>query len=253
MRIPSKYRSRPLLWWIQTPLYAVRLALRAGRVAMRKYGFASQNGEDRVLARLFPQPRGYCVEVGALDGISISNTYYFEKHKRGWKCLLVEADPFSAAQCAHNRPRSITVAAAATSPELVGTLNFQIIENCRSMSGVNFDEFQIQHFEKHNTEFIPTWTQVPANTLDFMLEEARFPRVDFLTIDVEGHEFSVLQGFSIERWNPSVVVLERLKHEPEPQIAAYMSAHGYEKRFNLPHGAVDDCNDFYFKKTGTLK
>ncbi len=247
MKLPSKYQNKSFLWWMQTPLYAARILVSNITQERRKYGFASQNGEDRVLTKLFKQPRGYCVEVGALDGFSISNTYYFEKRKRGWKCLLVEADPISAAQCAANRPRSVTIAAAATAPELVGDMEFQVIEHERSMSGVTFDDFQIRHFEKHKTKFAPTKTIVVARTLDSMLEEAKFPRVDFITIDVEGHEYPVLQGFSIEKWKPRVVVLERLKDQPEPEIAAYMARHGYEKRFNLPRKAVADCNDFYFR------
>ena len=244
MKLPEKYRGKSLVWWIQTPLYACRIALVKYKLAI---GFIAQNGEDRELAKIFKQPRGYCVEVGALDGISISNTYYFEKKKRGWKCLLVEADPVSAAQCAANRPRSVTIAAAATAPELAGEMEFQVIEHNRAMSGVAFDDFQKGHFKKHNTEFAPTRIKVPARTLDSMLEEAKFPRVDFMTIDVEGHEFPVLQGFDIEKWKPKVVVLERIKSEPDAEIARYMALHGYEKKFNLPRDARDDCNDFYFK------
>ncbi len=247
MFLPSKYRNKPLSWWFQTPLYATRILLNKVGYDWRRYGFASQNGEDRALAKIFKQPRGYCVEVGAFDGFSISNTYYFEKKKRGWKCLLVEADPVSAAKCVLNRPRSLTIAAAATNSESVGEIDFQVIEHNRAMSGVSFDDFQVSHFERHNTEFAPTKTTVTARTLDSMLEQSKFPRVDFVTIDVEGHEFSVLQGFDIARWKPTVVVLERLKSEPEPEIAAYMAQHGYEKRFHLPRNAVDDCNDFYFR------
>ncbi len=247
MKLPEKYRSKSLSWWLQTPLYAWRIAHAKYRTISF---FKAQNGEDRELARTFRQARGYCVEVGALDGVSISNTYYFEQRKRGWKCLLIEADPVSAALCAANRPRSITIAAAATAPASVGEMEFQVIEHNRGMSGVSFDDSQIRHFAKHNTEFAPTLTKVVARTLDSMLEEAEFPRVDFITIDVEGHEFPVLQGFDIERWKPKVVVLERIKSAPEPEIAQYMKQHGYEKRFNLPREATDDCNDFYFKVAG---
>lgn len=242
--IPLKYRSKPLKWWFFTPLYAWRIF----RHKCIPSQWSSQNGEDRVLAGLFKSQQGYCVEVGALDGISISNTYYFERKRKAWKCLLVEADPTSATQCKENRPNSIVFSAAATSPELVGEMSFLVIEHNRAMSGVSFDEFQIRHFEKHKTEFSPKEVKIEARTLDSMLEEAEFTHIDFITIDVEGHEFAVLEGFTINRWQPKVVVLERLKSEPDPEIAAYMSRHGYVKRFNLPRKATDDCNDFYFRE-----
>ena len=43
---------------------------------------------------------------------------------------------------------------------------------------------------------------VPTRTLDALLNEAGFPRIDFITIDVEGHEMEVLRGFSLEKHRP---------------------------------------------------
>lgn len=51
----------------------------------------SQNGEDGILAKLFsviaPRSR-YCVEFGAFDGITGSNTYLLRQ--QGWKALLLD-------------------------------------------------------------------------------------------------------------------------------------------------------------------
>src|ERR1035438_3049537 len=52
----------------------------------------SQSGEDVLLAKIFGGLKaGVCVEVGAHDGISLSNTFLFET--RGWNCVLVEPNP----------------------------------------------------------------------------------------------------------------------------------------------------------------
>jgi hypothetical protein len=54
--------------------------------------FHSQFGEDQILARLFADTKvGTCVDVGAHDGIQLSNSYYFEQI--GWHCVLVEPAP----------------------------------------------------------------------------------------------------------------------------------------------------------------
>jgi len=51
----------------------------------------SQNGEDGVLAKIFqllsPSSR-YCIELGADDGITMSNTYLLRL--QGWSCLLLD-------------------------------------------------------------------------------------------------------------------------------------------------------------------
>ena len=51
----------------------------------------SQNGEDGVLAKIFqllPPTSYYCVELGAFDGITGSNTYLLRL--QGWDCLLLD-------------------------------------------------------------------------------------------------------------------------------------------------------------------
>lgn len=51
--------------------------------------FYGQHGEDAYIKTLFPDNYiGTCIEVGAYDGISLSNTYFFEQ--KGWKSLCIE-------------------------------------------------------------------------------------------------------------------------------------------------------------------
>ena len=54
----------------------------------------SQCGEDGILAHLFdllPQGPRYCVDVGAWDGVHLSNTHTLI-NEHGWGGLLIEAD-----------------------------------------------------------------------------------------------------------------------------------------------------------------
>ena len=50
--------------------------------------------------------------------------------------------------------------------------------------------------------------QVPVRTLDSILAEVGFARVDFLSVDVEGAELAVLRGLSIERYRPRLILIE---------------------------------------------
>ncbi|MBI2743541.1 MAG: hypothetical protein HYX48_06460 [Chlamydiales bacterium] len=60
-------------------------------LSLYERSFFSQNGEDGVLAKLFqlikPNSR-FCVELGAYDGITGSNTYLLRR--QGWDCLLID-------------------------------------------------------------------------------------------------------------------------------------------------------------------
>ena len=180
---------------------------------------------------------GYCVEVGALDGIQDSNTLHFEG--AGWRCLLVEADPEMAATCRATRPGSTVMHAAAVAPDTPPEVSFEVMENCRALSSLAIGP--------EVTRRAPAWgldarirrTTVPARTLDAMLEEWHPPRLDFVTIDVEGHEWSVLQGFSLARWRPEVLVLERNQRWPDWKILAHVHRHGYV------HVRTIGVNDWY--------
>ena len=55
----------------------------------------SQSGEDGILAELFRRlgiDRGFCVELGAHDGIHLSNTRHLIERSR-WNGILIEPDP----------------------------------------------------------------------------------------------------------------------------------------------------------------
>ena len=54
--------------------------------------FFSQFGEDKILFEIcHRKTSGFCVEVGANNGIDDSTSLFFENI--GWKCILVEPNP----------------------------------------------------------------------------------------------------------------------------------------------------------------
>jgi len=50
---------------------------------------------------------------------------------------------------------------------------------------------------------------VPVKTLDDVLTQASAPSpIDLLSVDVEGHEMEVLQGFDFARWRPRLILVD---------------------------------------------
>ena len=196
--------------------------------------FRSQNGEDRWLDAHFGGKRaGFFVEVGAYDGVNLSNTYHFEQS--GWAGVLVEPDPDMAERCRRDRPRSLTFQCAAGAS--AGEISFYKVAGGEAYSTTSLNAAHRERLDRMGL----AWREVrvPVRTLDSILQEARAPNVDFVSIDVEGGELAVLQGFDIRRWKPAVVIVETNAARRDPQIRRYFVAHGYAYRHSI------DVNDFY--------
>jgi FkbM family methyltransferase len=191
----------------------------------------AQFGEDRILERIFGRhEHGYCVEVGAYDGLTGSATYLFEQ--KGWQCLLVEPIPELADQIRRSR-RCLVANCAASGQE--GEATLYVADRVAQMSTMELTPGQEEWI--HRVGGSVRVITVPTRTLDDLVDEAGFPRIDFMTIDVEGHEMDVLHGFSLERRRPRVVILEDNVGERNSEVARHMARHGY---VNFKRTGIDD-------------
>lgn len=162
------------------------------------------------------QRDGFFVEVGANDPCGGSQTWLLEQN--GWRGILVE--PMSAyfGKLVSARPRSKVYQAACSAPDKRGAAVLHVA------SHDGFSTLQPQR-DSHGVEFSRTET-VPVMTLDDILEKEGNPRVDFVSIDVEGGEVEVLRGFNLERHRPALVLIEDGVRNLDKHRA--MTARGYK-------------------------
>lgn len=187
--------------------------------------FFAQFGEDRLLWQYFNQKKeGFFVEVGANHPTWCSQTCFFER--QGWRGILVEPLPENCRLLREQRPGSRVFQLALGAPEQRGHATFHVACEMNSLSGLQPDE------EREYTQ-----VEVEVRTLDDVLEECAAPRIDLLSIDVEGTELDVLRGFAIERYRPAVLLLE--DHLRSLRLHRHVTRLGYRlvKR--------TDCNSWY--------
>lgn len=158
-------------------------------VADNKEWFSS-NGVDQALKQYLPE-FGYACDVGANDGIFFSNTLHYEN--RGWLVLCVEPNPLLEQEGRLARKLWRQVAAGSDNTEMQFT----------ACGGPPYASESGMRIGLGGQQFM-----VKVRKLDDLLEEAGFPRLDFLTIDCEGWEDEVMKGFTIERWKPKIIVRE---------------------------------------------
>ena len=202
--------------------------------------FRAQHGEDQVLFEYFGRKRsGYYVEVGAFNGVDLSNTYFFEQV--GWSGILIEPHPGLADLCRRDRPRAAVFACAVVPPGAPPTVSLEVSDGAELYSSIKMGHEQHRHIRRETGGLAIRRVEAEARTLDAILEEAGAPRgIDFVTIDVEGHERGVLEGFDLARWRPAVVILERNGAILRPGIARHMTRHG------TVYGRRTGVHDWYF-------
>lgn len=167
----------------------------------------SQFGEDRmflpwVIAAAKNAP-GTFVELGALDGIALSNTYILE-HCFGWTGLLIEGQPnnFRALR-GHRKMRSRSRLKHSAVCQGHGFVNFTAADG----SGAG-DTAHIWTRATSNKT-----VTVPCKPLSELMEEAQMPpQVNFLSLDVEGAEEIVLATVNVSTFD---VVLAEVQKKNE--------------------------------------
>jgi FkbM family methyltransferase len=167
--------------------------------------FYGQFGEDRLLADMF---RGgdaeTCVDVGANDGVTGSVSLYFEQI--GWRCVLVEPNPDLCARLRRERKAFVFEGAASKAQ---GTTTLMLAEGADLSHAVSSIEPGAHAGIKRQGLSIRE-VAVATAPLDDILEGAGIVpgEIAFVSIDVEGHEAAVLEGFNLARWRPRVLIVE---------------------------------------------
>lgn len=183
--------------------------------------YFAQFGEDRILDAIFHhRSEGHCVEVGANDGISGSMTYHFELI--GWNCLLVEPIPDLARKISEKR-KCIVKNFAASSSE--GEATFYVADADESLSSLTLSGDQKKRIRDQGSGVREI--RVTKRTLDRILKEADVSRIDFITIDVEGHELEVLRGFTVDVFQPRIIIVEDNSNQVDNRILTHLEDRGY--------------------------
>lgn len=187
--------------------------------------FYSQFGEDRILFNVFKDKKhGICVEVGANDGVNDSTSYFFEK--LGWNCILVEPNPDLCRQIRSVRSATLYEYAASNSSRVTALYIAEGAERSHGVSTISDDKEVHNRIKNYGFSCRPVVVQ--TKTLDEMLQDVQInAAIDFISIDVEGHELEVLEGFSIEKWKPTVILVEDNSNYESPIVSNYLSKYGY--------------------------
>ncbi|SRR5579871_45991 len=182
---------------------------------------------------------GFFVEFGATDGIAGSNTLLLER-QFGWSGILAEPNPVWHAALARNRTARIDhrcvfkstgerVRFAATRYPALATIAEYAASDGHANARAEHDILQIE--------------TVSLN--DLLLRHEAPRSIDYISVDTEGSELSILEAFDFGRWDVRLFSIEHNMTEQEQAIDRLMRRHGYERRF-AGYAAIDS----WYRKVG---
>jgi len=195
----------------------------------------SQLGQDLEVLRVYNNKRnGVFIEIGASDGIELSNTYLLES-KYGWRGVCVEPIPKRFQMLCKNRPNSVCCNKAVFN-ESDKTVIFDIANSSDLLSGIS------ANIDCHKSSVDLNKTTISVKTISFndLLETYNLPLfIDYLSLDTEGSELEILKSVNLQKYTFGLIDVEHNYVEPRrTQIRELLTSNGY---VYIRENLYDDC------------
>lgn len=185
---------------------------------MKYYGQFKPAVDEIIHKRYFSNKfNGTSIEAGALDGIWASSTFFF-KENYNWNTINIEPLNNMFKKLTVNRPHSINLNVALSNEN--GT---SIIKNYKHPS-LNYDwgNASLGHTPEHE-EYLKRLCgsknyieqEIKTITYSSLIKEQKISKVDLFVLDVEGHEYEVIDGMKDAEVFPKVFVIEHGHRTPE--------------------------------------
>ncbi|WP_246838284.1 FkbM family methyltransferase [Leptospira meyeri] len=163
-----------------------------------------------VLRDLFgDKKKGYYVDIGAYDPYRFSNTSYF--YELGWTGINIEPSPdgYKRFEIHRIRDQNLNIGIGLAESELVYYRFEEAALNTFDAERVKFLEETTNYKSKDNVK-------VKVRPLASVLQEfAPNQEIDFMNIDVEWNEISVLKSGDWKKFRPKVILIEILDFDLE--------------------------------------
>tara|TARA_A100001015_G_scaffold189509_1_gene211159 strand:+ start:5025 stop:5696 length:672 start_codon:yes stop_codon:yes gene_type:complete len=171
------------------------------------YPYTALNNLDKKLNKYLDYNHGYFLEIGANDGISQSNTFFFEKKKK-WKGILIESNKSKYLECKKNRSiknkfYNATCVSKNYKKKYIKMYYADLMTS--ALKNKLPEKSYHKHFDKDKSYIY----KVIPKTLDYILRKAKSPKViDLFSLDVEGYEMEVLNGINFKMHNFKYILVE---------------------------------------------
>lgn len=195
----------------------------------------SQVGQDLEIVKYYNGLRdGYFVDIGATNGIALSNTYLLET-QYDWKGICVEPIPSAYEELVKNRKAHCLNRAVYNTTDQ--EVNFTVAHN-HDLSGI----YECLDLCKDQIDNGGREQDIKATTITLtdLLDKYKAPSfIHYLSLDTEGSELEILKAMDFTRYTFGRIDVEHNFMEPRRTLMRnLLSAYGYEY---IGANQQDDC------------
>lgn len=207
-----------------------------------KTNYFSQYNQDKFLNQVIflNKKNGFFIDIGAHDGISFSNSLFFERFN-DWSGICVEPNPSVFNKLVSNR-KSINLNVCIGSENK--KVKFTQIEGYSEMLSGITEKYDDRHIERINNDILIKGGKINEIEVDMVtlsdVIELRNKRIDFISIDTEGNEFDIISSIDFDLLDVKSLVVEN--NYKDNRTAAHLNSLGFELIYKL------DCDEVFLNK-----
>lgn len=214
------------------------------RTISERKPYYGQLGEDQILERWLPESHGFYLDIGAGFPVRGSNTYLF--YKRGWRGIAVEPIRSSTIMFKLFRPADRVI------NRLVGnTSGYSFFYHFEPYEySTTNDEIATEMSKRTDTKLISKRKLRQISLSDLQLRLSPMDAT-LVTIDAEGADLEILEGFPWTNGKPRVFCVEEWadRENPRENVTTFLVSHGYTLTDNLSPSLIFVADE-YLKNLG---
>jgi FkbM family methyltransferase len=181
---------------------------------------------------------GYFIEAGASDGVTFSNTFTLEKNFN-WQGILIEPCLYWKELLSKNRTCHIGYKALWKENSSVLFNEVQNKPTLSHISSVDSKSWMFDINQETKSQYV-----IPSITLIDILKYYDAPNViDYLSLDIEGSEYDVLNSFDFETYDIKIITVE---HNYSPNREKIFNL--LQNKYNRVLTEISGKEDWYIKK-----
>ena len=172
----------------------------------------AQSGEDKYIIKLFDGNfKGKFLDIGCYHPTRHNNTY--EMYKKGWSGINIDLNPLTIELFDFMRPKDVNINIGISDNDSEKELYFIDELDTQNTIDKNQLEFLKKHHNINQDQIIVK--KIQTKNLETILNEYQFYNIDFMNLDIEGHELQVLKTLDFKKIKIKYLCVEMIEHNEE--------------------------------------